>query len=113
MPIKAPEPKVVAPTESKTYPDIWFPTWVFNKSNPADPGWLRINKRYHDAETGEVLEGDEGDAGRIHHDSLDDILANVPEAAAAYAALLAAVEPIETYLAAQEEPPVEEEPPAE
>lgn len=101
MPIKAPEPKTVEATQAKTYQDIWFPTWVFNKANPTDPGWLRIDKRYHDAETGEVLEGAQGDAGRIYHADLDEIIANVPEAAAAYGALLAAVEPIEAFLAAK------------
>jgi hypothetical protein len=109
MPIPAPTPKTVPQTEEKTFPDLWFHSWVFAKASPVDPGWLRIDRRYHNAETGEVLEGPEGDAGRIYSDDLTDVIENVPEAAAAYGALMAAVPVIEAYLEAKNAPPVEEE----
>jgi hypothetical protein len=116
MPIPAPTPLAldeVPATAAKTYPDLWLDKIVIGMPTQTE-GFAQIQTRYYDGATGEILTGEQGDAGMIFIRDLPAAIAAVPEVAAAMGAIIAAIEPLRTWQDAQnapvEEPAPEEDP---
>jgi hypothetical protein len=106
MPIIPEQPIVVPPVPGETYTEQWIYNLVVH-SPAINSGRVQIQLLPFDPTVpkigpGELLEN-------IETDRLWDAVAEVPEVAAAMQAVLAAVEPLRAWIAAQVEPA----PPAE
>jgi hypothetical protein len=110
MPIIPDQPIVVPPVPGETYTEQWIYNLVVH-SPAINSGRVQIQLLPFDPTVpkigpGELLEN-------IETDRLWDAVAEVPEVAAAMQAVLASVEPLRAWIAAQVEPAPPAEPEAE
>ena len=112
MPISAPTPLAideVPATSAKTYSDIWLDKIVLGMPSETE-GFAQIITRYYDSKSGEILQGEKGEAGTIFIRNLPAAIAAVPEVAKAMGAILAAIEPLRDWEEAQNAPDLSQEP---
>lgn len=94
MPIPAPTPTIVPATAEKTFAAEWVRNFAVRATSPID-GSLYLELCPFDDPSKEILHGQP----REIRADLWDIVANVPEAAAAMTAVFAAIPAIDAYLA--------------
>jgi len=98
MKITAKSPTQRAKVTAKTFDDLWIKSVVIRTPDDGT-GYVKLETRaydYADSEFGP-------DAESITTDQLWQATQEVPEVAAAFAAILAAVEPLRTWVDAQAE----------
>lgn len=100
MQITASTPTEQPAVAAKTYPDLWIKSIVIRAADDAVAGYAKIETRPYDY-TNKVF--GPGTAESITTDQLMTAISEVPELATAYGAILAAVEPLRTWVAAQQE----------
>lgn len=99
MPLANPTPFTVDATEAKTFPHRWLYSINVMAPSPTAEARGSIDILPYNGDTGEVLPGQHT---TVATDKLFKALAEVPELAAAFDAILAAVAPFEAWVAAQE-----------
>lgn len=99
MPIQAKKPLQVDPVpakEAKTYDSLWAHRVIIGMPNPTS-GAVRIDFSHYDAESGDVARGKGSESEGIQIDDLPKAVAEVPEVAAAMAAIIAAIPALRTW----------------
>jgi|DEB0MinimDraft_6_1074348.scaffolds.fasta_scaffold15845_2 hypothetical protein len=95
MPIPAPEPITTDPVEAKTYPHSWIASLSVNVPSTSK-GSLAINLLPCDATTGDIADGKLVE--RLQTGEFWQMMAEVPEAAAAMHAVFDAVPAIRAWI---------------
>ena len=98
MPIPAPETLTVLPVAEKVYPHQWIYNLLVHAPTTSS-GRITIELLPFNGSTGEI--GPSASLETVSTERLFECFTEVPEAYAAYTAVLAAVEPIRQWLAAQ------------
>lgn len=99
MPIPAKEALLVdsvPATEAKTYDSLWAHRIIIGMPDPTS-GIVRIDFSHYDAESGDVARGKGSESEGIQIDDLPKAVAEVPEVAAAMAAIIAAIPALRTW----------------
>ena len=100
MPIPAPETLTVLPVAEKVYPHQWIYNLLVHAPTTSS-GRITIELLPFNGTTGEI--GPFTNLETVTTEQLFQCFTEVPEAASAYVAVLAAVEPIRQWIAAQSE----------
>jgi hypothetical protein len=95
MAIPASNPTEQAAVEARVYPDLWIKSIVIRTAN-AQQGYIKIETLAYDGATQEISNSR---AESITTDKLLEAAAQVPEVAAAYSSILAAVAPLRQWIA--------------
>lgn len=102
MPLPNPNPVEIPATEAKSYPDLWLYNIAVHAPT-IDSGFVRIETLPCNVAEGTIANGDH--MVPIQTDQLWAAVNEVPEVQAAMGAILAAVEPLRAWIAAQEPEP--------
>ena len=107
MPLPLPNPVVIPSTQEKQYDTAW----IYNLSVHApanNAGRISIEVLPYNQQTQEIAPG--AYVQTIHTDRLFEAMAAVPEVQQAFGAILNAIEPLRTWIAAQQTPAPAPEP---
>ena len=96
MPISNPTPTEVAAVPAKTFPHLWIKD-LFIRAHTTSAGAVKIELAPYNANTGEIGPG----LSVVSTEELFLAVQQVPEVAAAYAAVLASVEPLRAWVEAR------------
>jgi hypothetical protein len=110
MPISADTPLVIDPkpaVKSRTLEHLWASKIILSMPD-ASSGIARVNFGYYDPATGEVVHRQDLDE-ELYIDDLPSAVSEVPEAAAAMAAIIEAIPALREWQQAKDQPdPIED-----
>lgn len=107
MPLQNTETLVIPATEEKTYPHLWLYNTIIHAPSTSG-GRILIETLPYNSDKKEIGSG--ANMVPIATDKLWQAVEEVPEVKTAMNAIFAAVEPLRAWIAAQNQPVVEEEP---
>lgn len=110
MPIPAKEALIVDPVpaaEAKTYDSLWAHRIIIGMPDPIS-GIVRIDFSHYDATSGSVTPSDSAASENISIEDLPTAISEVPEVAAAMAAIITAIPALRTWQNDSETPAAEE-----